>query len=165
MYVTWLVDGSNSNQIHKDKPKSESVGQVKRARGGRGLYWMYFPDAMSSVQYGRHLKTGSKFVWLSPRIFMRSACSACALVGTTLAVVLPVEFCVIEWGITAQQFVSGFCALCVCILTFARSRWIDGFSPLQRNNNVNFTLVLWWKIFTIIVFTWKIYSPLPKCQV
>ena len=103
---------------------------------------MYFPDAVSSVQYGRRLNTGSKFAGFSPRVFMRRACSACALVGAALAVVLPVEFCVIQWRITAQRFVSGFCALCVCILTFASSRWLDGFGPLQRNNNVNFTLVL-----------------------
>ena len=75
---------------------------------------MYFPDAVSSVQYGRRLNTGSKFAGFSPRVFMRRACSACALVGAALAVVLPVEFCVIQWGITAQRFVSGFCALCVC---------------------------------------------------
>lgn len=42
------------------------------------------------------------------------------------------------------------------------NRWL---LPLERNNSVNLALISWWKIFAIIVFTWKINLLLLKCRV
>lgn len=80
-YRTWIADDRVSSQIykmswnqHQAREESQGVAQVQTECASWMLWWT--------------LKSWSK-VWFSPRLFLRSECFACVLVGTPLIVMLP----------------------------------------------------------------------------
>lgn len=158
----WVADARDNHQIHRERWEQASW-VVKRAMGcGKGPEWR------ASLMAWGPVGSCSKVCLVSPWIVsMRSDCFTCASISASSKLQRYPSPLQSVWSRVSHspETCRRSCDFPVCICTFAGAPWIDGFRPLKRNNNVSFTLVLWWEIFAIIVFTWKIYLPLSKCQV
>lgn len=84
------MEASNSNRIHKDKPKSESIGQGKRAGVAE------VPTECTFQMLWQTPINWSQGCW-SSGTFMRRARFACVLAGLPLTAEPPVQLCVIQW--------------------------------------------------------------------